>query len=248
MNKMQITVNPLRKINRSPALVGLGLVLSLSACGEGKSAGDTAKDITDAVVDKSKDVKDAVVDAAEDTKEYADRKFTETRESIASKYSELETKLDEETIPEFKAANQKRLDALNRKLAKADAALEKFRQSGETEWKELKATAEKSLTDAKNDLESFYERQEFKENTNSKLNKIEAKIESLKSESAKATGEAKKKLDEDIDNLQGRYDSLKAKYLELESIADDEWDDFKAGFKNAFDEISQSFKGLFDDE
>jgi hypothetical protein len=227
--------------------VGVAVVFLLAGCGkDDKSLGDQAKSVTDTVETRAGDARDAVTGKTEESRANVDARLSRELAEINAKIAEFETRWNQETVPEFRAANKARLESLRASYREANDRTADLKRSSDADWKTKKENTVASVENAKSKLAQALEREKFTDDMNRKLNKIQNKIESLKADAARGDADTKRKLDEDRRTLESKYTDLKADSIRFRRSSADKWDDFKDRFSKSFDDLSKNFRGLFD--
>lgn len=79
-----------------------------------------------------------------------------------------------------------------------------------------------------------------------KLSKIQAKVASMRDESSRLAGDMKKKAEENLMKLDSKYKELKGKFESFKNSTQEDWRTHKDTFDKRFQDLSKTFKGLFD--
>jgi hypothetical protein len=85
-------------------------------------------------------------------------------------------------------------------------------------------------------------RDEYAREMHKQLDELDAKYEELKASVAKAEGQAKKDLDKKVAEAKVKRDAAVKKLDELKEAAPDRWEKIKDGVGNAFDDLKKIFK------
>ena len=84
-------------------------------------------------------------------------------------------------------------------------------------------------------------RKAYEEKFDAQLGELSAQIVLLKAKADKAKAEVKIEYYKTIENLQGKQDAARTKFLELRTVSDDVWEDIKAGAENVLDDVKTAF-------
>lgn len=85
-------------------------------------------------------------------------------------------------------------------------------------------------------------RDEFVSKAQQELNELNAKLAELKTKAQTLTGEAKVKIDQQIQNLEQEQKTAAQKLGELKSATSEKWNELKAGASEAVDRFKQAVK------
>jgi len=86
------------------------------------------------------------------------------------------------------------------------------------------------------------ERNEFVDKVQKEMDELNNKLAELKKQALEATGEAKTKLDQQIQNLEQELKAAEQKLADLKSATGDKWNELKAGVSDAVEHLKQSFQ------
>jgi len=75
---------------------------------------------------------------------------------------------------------------------------------------------------------------------NARMEQAEARIDMLKAKAEEADADARLRLNEEIDDIRSRKDSLKKKMHELQTASDEAWQDLKAGAEAGWRALSNA--------
>lgn len=89
------------------------------------------------------------------------------------------------------------------------------------------------------------DRETFIHEIREKLTKIQTKMTSMKADGSKLAGDLKKKADENLASLDGKYKEFQMKLEELKKSTQENWNADKEIFQKSFNDFSTNFKGLF---
>lgn len=89
------------------------------------------------------------------------------------------------------------------------------------------------------------DRETFIGEIGTKLDKIQTKITSMRDEGSRLAGDLKRKADDNLATLDGKYKELKTKMEALKNSADSNWQNDKEVIQKSIQELSMHFKGLF---
>ena len=78
-----------------------------------------------------------------------------------------------------------------------------------------------------------------------KLNKIQAKINSMREENSRLVGDLRRKADENLTKIEAKYKEIKSDLDELKKGTQDKRAAEKEAFQKSFQDLSMNFKGLF---
>ena len=84
-------------------------------------------------------------------------------------------------------------------------------------------------------------RKAYEEKFDVQLGELSAQIVLLKAKADKAKAEVKVEYYKTIENLQGKQDAARTKFLELRTVGDDVWEDIKTGTENVRDDVKTAF-------
>jgi hypothetical protein len=84
-------------------------------------------------------------------------------------------------------------------------------------------------------------RKAYEEKFDVQLGELSAQIVLLKAKADKAKAEVKVEYYKTIENLQGKQDAARTKFLELRTVGDDAWEDIKTGAENVRDDVKTAF-------
>jgi len=84
--------------------------------------------------------------------------------------------------------------------------------------------------------------QAFDRKAEREFHKLGKKLDDLKAQSQKQTGDAKAALDKKIAQAQQKIDDLKPKLTELKTATTNAWSDIKSGFEKGLDDVRNALK------
>jgi len=84
--------------------------------------------------------------------------------------------------------------------------------------------------------------QAFDKKSEREFRKLGKKLDDLKAQSQKQTGDAKAALDKKIAEAQQKIDDLKPKLAELKTATTNAWSDVKSGFEKSLDDLRNALK------
>jgi len=84
--------------------------------------------------------------------------------------------------------------------------------------------------------------QEFNKKAEKEFHKLGKKLDDLKTQSQKSTGDAKAALDKKVAQAQQKIDDLKPKLVELKTATTNAWSDIKSGFERGLDDVRKALK------
>jgi len=96
------------------------------------------------------------------------------------------------------------------------------------------------------DAETKKRKEDEKVKVKAKIDGIDANIKVMQDHAANATGDAKKKIDDEIKDLQSKRDSLQKQYDKIDTTEASAWDNFVTELHKAADSASDSAKKAAD--
>ncbi len=84
-------------------------------------------------------------------------------------------------------------------------------------------------------------RKAYEEKIDAQLKEWNAQIVLLNAKADQAKAEVKVEYYKTIENLQGKQDTARTKFLELRTVGDDAWEDIKTGAENVWDDVKTAF-------
>lgn len=91
-------------------------------------------------------------------------------------------------------------------------------------------------------------REDFHREAQSRLDQLFNQMEALESKAEKSEGEAKAELDDKLAGLNRKKAELKTKLEQSQAVADDQWEEVKAGFEDSLSSLEEAYaklKGVF---
>jgi len=245
--------NKMNKTFKPTAILTLSALLML-ACNDEKSPSSRAADANSAARKNLQNAKDKTVEA---TKSLAanriafaeervafERKATAQIEALKVRQEAL-AKVEDGKEAAARDAGKIRNERVKNALAVTEDKLELLKKTSEDSWKVAMQDFDKAYRNTSDKLESWKDRQDFEKKISINLNKMDARLDTIKSELADAKDGAKDKLNKEWDELSPKRDEVREKYNEFSNSADEKWDEAKEGLEKTFKELSKTFKNLF---
>jgi len=121
----------------------------------------------------------------------------------------------------------------------AHAALTNTVNATTQAWAEVKASFQSAMGD------SYDQKDKFVAATKSDMQVLDEKIQNLSDKIASASDSTKASLQSDLADLKGKRSVLDQKMANVENATQADWDDAKAGFENAYDDVKTSLKNTW---
>jgi septal ring factor EnvC (AmiA/AmiB activator) len=100
--------------------------------------------------------------------------------------------------------------------------------------------ANTSASVARKELTEMNEREVYQQKSQSQLDEWKAEFEKLKVKASTASADAQAKLNDQINDLEGKIAEAESKLAELNDAADDAWESIKEGFEEARDSLESA--------
>lgn len=141
-----------------------------------------------------------------------------------------------------------KLDATNKKIAQTlhawqrqvDANIQELEAKAKTADATTKAEIDKRLASAKESQQAL--RTRVKDSLASRLSDLKLEINSLKAQAAKATGQAKEKINQQVATLQAGWEAEEKRLAQLESADDAVWEQMVKSINEALDTYEASIR------
>lgn len=88
------------------------------------------------------------------------------------------------------------------------------------------------------------EKQTFLEKLSAQLLELDGQFGELKRKAAQSSGDAKRKIEEQITDFNKKMIEVENKVEQIQSVSEDAWLTAKAGMENAFEELALSFHAI----
>lgn len=92
---------------------------------------------------------------------------------------------------------------------------------------------------------SFEKRSEFEADMSRAVDKLEAKLQDLRAEAAKAGDKVKAETREAIDDVEAKLPELRQNLAEAKAATKENWQDFKRKFESTFDDLGRRLDRAF---
>lgn len=186
---------------------------------------------------------------ADDKDQEVRKKFEESVNAqlteLKQKVGELEKQRDAVADTNIKNSITRRIETMKQGLSDTENKFNELKKTIASDWNKKKDEVEASMNDIKGKVQSELERRNYEGQVNEKLQKINAKLDSLSDKASKLKGKLKKEAEEELNSLKAHSEKLKLKFDEFRLSTDMKWDKFKEDIEAVFNDLVKSFKDLF---
>lgn len=91
---------------------------------------------------------------------------------------------------------------------------------------------------------TFEQKDQFKEDVETALAKLDSEIMALETEAQNATGETKEFYNEKINELKDQSTEIKSEMNEFANVNEENWEDFKDGIASTWTDVENSYEQL----